>query len=205
MRFGAFLLLTHALAFAQSDVTGYWKFSVPNGGISYLELKQTGESLTATTRGGRPLTLTGTLHDGKLHLEGSRPGGNRTVTFDGVRTKDGFNVTGNTPNGDQANGTLERVTREEAFPARLPLPDLRDLPDNGLVRTPPMGWNSWNKYHDHFDDATVRQMADAMVASGMDKVGYTYIIVDEGWSSYRDHNGKITGNARFPDMKALAD
>jgi alpha-galactosidase len=205
MRFGAFLLLTHALAFGQSDVTGYWKFSVPNGGISYLELKQTGESLTATTRGGRPLTLTGTLHDGKLHLEGSRPGGNRTVTFDGVRTKDGFNVTGNTPNGDQASGTLERVTRDEAFPARLPLPDLRDLPDNGLVRTPPMGWNSWNKFHDHFDDATVRQMADAMVASGMDKAGYTYIVVDEGWSSYRDHNGKITGNARFPDMKALAD
>src|ERR1700678_3524303 len=48
-------------------------------------------------------------------------------------------------------------------------------------------------------------MADALVASGMDKAGYTYIIVDEGWSSYRDHNGKITGNSRFPDMKALAD
>jgi hypothetical protein len=31
-----------------------------------------------------------------------------------------------------------------------------------------------------------RQMADALVASGMDKAGYTYIIVDEGWSSYRD-------------------
>jgi len=204
-RLGAFLLLLHALAFAQVDVTGYWKFSVPNGGISYLELKQTGESLTATTRGGRPLTLTGTLHDGKLHLEGSRPGGNRTITFDGVRTKDGFNVTGNTPNGEQASGTLERVTRDEAFPVRLPLPDLQDLPDNGLVRAPPMGWNSWNKFHDHFDDATVRQMADAMVTSGMDKAGYAYIIVDEGWSSYRDHNGKITGNARFPDMKALAD
>jgi len=85
------------------------------------------------------------------------------------------------------------------------LPDLRDLPDNGLVRTPPMGWNSWNKFHDRFDDATVRGMADAMVSSGMAKAGYTYIIVDEGWSSGRDANGKITGNARFPDMKALAD
>jgi len=39
----------------------------------------------------------------------------------------------------------------------------------------------------------------------MAKAGYTYIIVDEGWSSGRDANGKITGNARFPDMKALAD
>ena len=68
-----------------------------------------------------------------------------------------------------------------------------------------MGWNSWNKFHDRFDDATVRGMADAMVSSGMAKAGYTYIIVDEGWSSGRDANGKITGNARFPDMKALAD
>ena len=203
---GVILLLTQSLAFAQSDVTGFWKFSVPNGGVSYLELKQTGETLTGTTHGGRPVSLTGTLRDGKLHLEGtvSRLGGNHTIAFDGVRNKDGFSVSGNTPNGEKANGTLERVTRDEALPARLPLPDLQDLPDNGLVRTPPMGWTSWNKFHDHFDDATVRQMADAMVASGMDKAGYTYIIVDEGWSSYRDSNGKITGNARFPDMKALA-
>jgi alpha-galactosidase len=67
-----------------------------------------------------------------------------------------------------------------------------------------MGWNSWNKFHDLFNDATVRSAADAMVASGMSKVGYSYIIVDEGWSSYRDSRGKITGNERFPDMKALA-
>jgi len=39
--------------------------------------------------------------------------------------------------------------------------------------------------HDNFDDATVRQMADALVSSGMKDAGYTYIIVDEGWSSYR--------------------
>ena len=127
------------------------------------------------------------------------------MLFDGTGSGDKFTVNGTTSNGEQANGTLERVSRDEAFPARLPLPDLRDVPDNGMVRTPPMGWNSWNKFHDHFDDATVRTMADALVASGMNKAGYTYIIVDEGWSSYRDAHGKITGNARFPDMKALAD
>ena len=210
LRLGALLLLLPSHLFAQSDVTGYWKFSVPNGGVSFLQLKQQGEKVTGETRGGRSVTLTGTLHNGKLHLEGTvkRSGGTRTVTFDGVRNQgsnqDGFTINGPTPNGEQADGTLERTTQEEAFPARLPLPNLKDLPDNGLVRTPPMGWNSWNKFHDHFDDATVRQMADALVASGMNKVGYSYIIVDEGWSSYRDKDGKITGNARFPDMKALA-
>jgi alpha-galactosidase len=205
--FASLLMLAHSLAFAQSDLTGYWKFSVPNGGVRFLELKQTGEMVSGNTRGGAPVALSGALRAGKLHLEGSstRSGVKHTIAFDGVRNGDGFTVTGNTSNGEAASGTLERVSQQEAFPARLPLPDLQDLPDNGLVRTPPMGWNSWNKFHDHFDDATVRQMADAMVASGMNKAGYDYIIVDEGWSSYRDHNGKITGNARFPDMKALAD
>jgi alpha-galactosidase len=125
--------------------------------------------------------------------------------YDAVVAGDKFSATRKEPDGEVASGTLERVTKEEAFPARLPLPELRDLADNGLARTPPMGWNSWNRFHDNFDDATVRQMADALVSSGMKDAGYTYIIVDEGWSSYRDKNGKITGNARFPDMKALAD
>ena len=62
---------------------------------------------------------------------------------------------------------FQRVNRDAVYPERLPLPPLRDQPDNGLARTPPMGWNSWNQYHDKFDDATVRQMADAMVSSGM--------------------------------------
>src|SRR5271170_76666 len=206
--FGACLLLTPSVLFAQTNLTGYWKFNDPNGGVGFLELRQDGETVTGSRRGGPPQSLSGTLHDGKLHLEGS-PGrnGGKGPVYEAAEAKgDKFAVIGTTPNGDPATpGTLERVTRDEALPARLPLPELRGLPDNGLVRTPPMGWNSWNKFHDHFDDATVRQMADAMVASGMSKAGYTYIIVDEGWSSYRDSNGKITGNARFPDMKALAD
>jgi len=68
-----------------------------------------------------------------------------------------------------------------------------------------MGWNSWNKFHDRFDDKTVREMADALVSSGMAKAGYQYLVVDEGWTSGRDANGKIIGNARFPDMKKLAE
>jgi alpha-galactosidase len=196
------LSLQDIAAWAQADMTGFWKFTVPNGGLNYFEFKQNGT--TVTTVGRRPLT--GTIQDGKLHLLSPNGTGNGPTTYDatvkgdkfpGVRTSVGTW-------GSVEHGTFERVTREEANPARLPLPELRALPDNGLVRTPPMGWNSWNKFHDRFDDATVRGAADAMVASGMNKVGYTYIIVDEGWSSYRDSNGKITGNERFPDMKALA-
>ena len=214
MRIRTFILLliasTSTAALAQSDLTGSWKFSVTNGGTSYIELKQSGESVTSVSSGGfmRGGGLTGTLHDGKLHIAGaSDPTGRRQpASYDAPAVKgDKFAVHGTNPNGEMADGFFERVTREEMYPARLPLPELRQLPDTGLVRTPPMGWNSWNHYHDHFDDAIVRQTADALVASGMDKVGYKYIIVDEGWASGRDANGNITGNARFPDMKALAD
>jgi alpha-galactosidase len=204
---GIFLVILTSTVFGQTNLTEYWRFSVPDGGTSYLELKQDGAAVTSVPRGFMRTGLTGTLHAGKLHLEGSTgpEGRKRLIIYDGVVNGDKFPIHGTNPNGEKAEGIFERVTREEMYPARLPLPPLKDLPDTGLVRTPPMGWNSWNHYHDHFDDATVRQTADALVASGMNKVGYTYIMVDEGWSSGSDTNGKITGNARFPDMKALAD
>lgn len=162
---------------AQDGMSGYWKFSMPNGGINYMELKQTGE--TVSTAGRRPMS--GTLRDGKLHLQsGSDP--NDTV-IDATVKGDKSTASRTTHDGQWGGvevGTLERVAAEEVHPARLPLPELRELFDDGLARTPPMGWSSWNKLHDKLDDATDRTMADAMVASGMNKVGYSYIIVDEG-------------------------
>jgi len=74
-----------------------------------------------------------------------------------------------------------------------------------LAQTPPMGWNSWNHFHDKVDDAVIRQMADAMVSSGMRDAGYRYINIDDTWEGQRDAQGFIHSNAKFPDMKALAD
>jgi len=203
------LLASRATVWGQTDLTGYWKYAVPNGGVNFLELKQAGNEVFASGRGGMSQKPYGTLDGAKLHIAIPFPFGppdpTRVTVYDAVVKGDKFAATKKDPDEEMTSGTLERVSREEAFPARLPLPELRDLPDNGLARTPPMGWNSWNKYHDKFDDATVRGMADAMVSSGMSKAGYNYIVVDEGWSSFRDKDGKIVGNARFPDMKALAD
>jgi hypothetical protein len=78
---------------------GLKKMYCAQRGVSFLELKQTGELVTATTHAGRPMTLGGTVQEGRLHLAGTviRPGGNRSIGFDGVRTKYGFSVSGNTP------------------------------------------------------------------------------------------------------------
>jgi alpha-galactosidase len=71
--------------------------------------------------------------------------------------------------------------------------------------TPPMGWNSWNHFAAKIDDATVRAQADAMVSSGLRDAGYRYINIDDTWEGERDAKGVIHTNAKFPDMKALAD
>jgi alpha-galactosidase len=74
-----------------------------------------------------------------------------------------------------------------------------------LAQTPPMGWNSWNKFADKVDDKTVREMADAIVSSGMKDAGYVYVNIDDTWEGERDAQGDIQPNGKFPDMKALAD
>lgn len=81
---------------------------------------------------------------------------------------------------------------------------LRDLPPNGLALTPPMGWNSWNAFGAKIDDATVREIADAMVKSGMRDAGYRYLVIDDGWQGRRGSDGMLRLNERFPGMKALA-
>lgn len=88
---------------------------------------------------------------------------------------------------------------------QIELPALADVSSNGLARTPPMGWNSWNKFHADIDDKTVREIADAMVSTGMLEAGYQYVIIDDGWAGTRDEQGVLQPNAKFPDMKALAD
>jgi alpha-galactosidase len=76
---------------------------------------------------------------------------------------------------------------------------------NDLAARPPMGWNSWNHFHEKVDDTAVRAQAEAMVSSGMRDAGYTYINIDDTWEGERDAKGRIQTNSKFPDMKALAD
>ncbi len=77
--------------------------------------------------------------------------------------------------------------------------------NNGLALTPPMGWNSWNKFGCNVTDALVRQMADAMVSSGMAAAGYKYINIDDCWQGTGRTNGHVNLDPDFPNMKALGD
>ncbi len=78
---------------------------------------------------------------------------------------------------------------------------------NKLALTPPMGWNSWNRFACEVNEKTIRQAADAMVSSGMKDAGYQYIVIDDCWHGKRDSLGFMHPDpAQFPSgIKALAD
>jgi alpha-galactosidase len=79
--------------------------------------------------------------------------------------------------------------------------------ENGLARTPPMGWNSWNKFGCNVSEDLIKGAADSVVSTGMKDAGYAYIVIDDCWQVSRDENGNIVVDAkRFPNgIKAVAD
>ncbi|GGH01581.1 hypothetical protein GCM10011586_16570 [Silvibacterium dinghuense] len=166
-----------------------------------LELKQNGSELSGTfkspgfslpvngTAQGTHVTLFVAKHPDRPFLQADLVNGN----LQGMRGRHTFNATPAGPNDD-----LPTV-------AYIAPPAIQPVPWNGLAKTPPMGWNSWNLFADKVDDATVRTMADAMVSSGMRDAGYVYINIDDTWEGVRDAQGNIQSNHKFPDMKALAD
>ena len=212
---GAVFLLSFASVSPARDLTGNWvaRNPLPDGTSrdTYLDLKQEGSRVTGHIRatqyyynivessgGPDSFVLTGSMMDG--HNE-------RRVTYEIKLAGDELLVrTRRRPDSELIQMTARpALPGEGALPQRLPLPELHPVPSNGLARTPPMGWNSWNKFAGRVDDAAVRAMADAMVANGMKDSGYVYVNIDDTWQGSRDAAGNMVPNKKFPDMKALAD
>ena len=78
---------------------------------------------------------------------------------------------------------------------------------NSLAQTPPMGWNSWNKFQCTVTAEVVKTVADAIATNGMKEAGYEYVVIDDCWQVSRDADGNIVADAKtFPEgIKALAD
>jgi len=77
----------------------------------------------------------------------------------------------------------------------------------GLVPTPPIGWNSWNKFACDVSESLIREMADAFEVNGFKEAGYESIVIDYCWQISLDSMGNIVADSdRFPSgIKALAD
>ena len=198
-----------------ADLTGNWVVRESRAGdtfiSSYFNLKQVGERITGTIRvtqfyykiadstgGPAGFTITGTMKDGNS---------TRTVRYEGKLEGEELHLaTRRRPDAPLIQMLAHRAPADEgAYPARLPLPPLHKVPYDGAGKTPPMGWNSWNKFGGRVDDAIVREIADAMAANGMKAAGYVYVNIDDTWEGERDARGNVQSNKRFSNMKSLAD
>jgi alpha-galactosidase len=102
-------------------------------------------------------------------------------------------------------GALAGVTAEVVAP-----PQPAYALENGLARTPPMGFNNWNTTHCRadFNEAMVKGIADIFVARGLKDVGYQYVNIDDCWAlPQRNSAGNLVPDPkRFPNgIKAVAD
>ncbi|XP_077172239.1 alpha-N-acetylgalactosaminidase-like [Paroedura picta] len=90
--------------------------------------------------------------------------------------------------------------------------------ENGLLRTPPMGWLPWEHFRcntdcqkepdDCISERLIKTMADRLAEDGWKELGYQYMNLDDCWAAKeRDAQGRLQANrSRFPSgIKALAD
>jgi alpha-galactosidase len=210
-----FVVANQARTPQSSSLSGNWASRVPNGDgtdrTTYFNLKHDGGRITGTIRltqfyyqitestgGADSFTILGKMKDGA---------GERQVRYEGKMVGDELHLTTRRRPEDRPTELVARRAPEGegAMPARIEPPARRKVAYNGLAKTPPMGWNSWNKFAGKIDDATVRGIADAMASNGMKEAGYVYVNIDDTWEGGRDAQGNILTNKKFPDMKALAD
>lgn len=71
---------------------------------------------------------------------------------------------------------------------------------DGLALTPPMGWYPWNIFGEEPQNETlIKEIVDALVASGLKDAGYAYVGPDEGICFSRGRDGKLVSNLeRYP-------
>jgi alpha-galactosidase len=209
-----YLLCFMAATCAAAEVTGNWLVATPNGDgtmrRTYFHLNQRGDRITGTIRATLHLysidRSTGGAENFTISAAMPILGTERRVTYRGKLVGDELQVVEASAKGPGAMQIAHRVPEGEgALPPRIEPPPLHPVRDNGLARTPPMGWNSWNQFANRVDDVIVRGIADAMARNGMRDAGYVYVNIDDTWEGERDAQGNIHPNRKFPDMKALAD
>ena len=91
--------------------------------------------------------------------------------------------------------------------------------DNGLERTPILGWSSWSFLRKHPTAAQMKAQALALRNSGLEKIGYEYVNLDDFWYQCPGSQGPnvdaygrwLTDASKFPaqgdtnGIKVVAD
>ena len=73
--------------------------------------------------------------------------------------------------------------------------DDSDRPSS-LAATPPLGWNSWNAFHDTSAEI-LKRTADNMVSLGLRDAGYQFVNSDDAWMLQHHHPIVLSHNVFF--------
>jgi alpha-galactosidase len=68
--------------------------------------------------------------------------------------------------------------------------------NNGLARTPQMGWNNWNSLGCDVSESLLLDTSKILLDAGLRDVGYEYVVLDDCWQDERGSDGYIK-----PDLK----
>ncbi len=91
--------------------------------------------------------------------------------------------------------------------------------DNGIGRTPVLGWSSWSFLREQPTAAKIEAQAQAMQSAGLQKLGYEYVNLDDFWEQCPGPQGPnvdpygrwVIDSSRFPSdgdtngIKVVAD
>ncbi|KAH0282578.1 hypothetical protein KCU62_g9634, partial [Aureobasidium sp. EXF-3399] len=79
--------------------------------------------------------------------------------------------------------------------------------ENGLARTPQMGWNNWNTFACDVSEPLLLETSRIMIDTGLRDLGYNYVVLDDCWSEKRGADGYLAvDESKFPNgMKSVAD
>ena len=105
-------------------------------------------------------------------------------------------------NTEMSSSSLSTYFLLVVLPAALFLPD-------GLHRTPPQGWTSWNTFFEENSEERMISQVDALLELGLDKFGYTFLTIDDRWQLPERDNatGRMVADpGRFPNgIRYLSD
>ena len=127
-----------------------------------------------------------------------------------------FAVTG-LPEGLKLDPATGRITGTLAQPGTYPVTisvksrvgtaqkPFRIVVGEDIALTPPMGWNSYNVWSLGINQERTLAAARAMIASGLDRHGWAYVNMDDGWQGKRGgpSNAMQADANRFTDIKQM--
>ena len=178
--------------------------------VPFPSVRGAGEALSRKQEG---ISFTSELHFGKIH--GKYPLCLHKWAFDKCRISEKQEIGGRSKFIMTEQEIKDEIQKVIDKGPREILPEYRyDAFANGEVLygkkkgvLPSMGWNSWNAFGTGNTEQLTKAMVDSIVRLGLDKLGYRYVVLDDGCYLGERVNGKLTSEpVKFPSgFSAIGD